>query len=134
MTKKTVKAKKTRTNPVAFHFRSAEVPERGGITVAYNPVTNKFGVAVCQQQDNFCRNEGFTRAVGRSQSANKSLPSKVKKPTMAQIREQAKKIALSAQHNFNEHIQKQIDSIVKMLESQFVRVVTEKPKSKKRKK
>ena len=121
---------KTRTNPVAFHFRSKSVLERGGITVAYNPVTNRFGVAVCQKLDNFCRSQGFNRAVGRSKSSHKGIMSQNTNPTIDEIREQAQSIAAKAQREFNEHLQGKIDAMTRMMKSKLIDVSMERHKRK----
>lgn len=109
--------KRNRKNPVAFHFRNKVLPERGGITVVYNPTTNKFGYAVCQRSDNYWRHDGYSRALGRSKSFNKGISMLGCSPDVpiAELRRHAASIAANAQEMFNNHTQAKVERYVESI-------------------
>lgn len=126
-TKKTVAKKNVRkpfTRPVTFYFRNKSLTERGGITVVYNPATNKFGVAVCQRMDSFNKKEGFKRACGRSLSTDGVVYDAVQpSSTFAKIKQYATRLAKASQQKFNDHVGIEIGKIVKAMSKNMLDVI-----------
>lgn len=101
--------------PVVFHFRpgNKEVvvlspkKEKGGVTVIYDPKEGKYGVALCDEKDNFRRSKGFDIASGRLKKA----PERSRDKTMDKVKKTAVKLART-------HVRVHVKYLLKKLEEQ----------------
>jgi hypothetical protein len=83
--------------PVVFHFRPGNKDvmvlspkkEKGGVTVIYDPKVSKYGVALCDEKDNFRRSKGIDIASGRLKKASERPNVK----TMDKVKKAAVKLA-----------------------------------------
>lgn len=111
------------SSAIAFHFRSIDTFERGGITVVYDPHSNSFGVAVCQKGDAFCKRTGYNKALGRAHSARKIVVHSISKnSSYTMIKNSAAQIAMNACADFNEHIQSKIKKVVAEMNRKMIRL------------
>jgi len=89
-----------KSTPLIFHFRIkneiGDILPRGGLTIAFNPVENAFGYAICSKDDNFCKRVGINKAVGRSKARDKNKPKKCvvdEEVDFAEVRKRANELA-----------------------------------------